>query len=123
MTACRDDLAITPEQAADQLMYVLERDGMLIGFYGLRIGGDEAELTNLFVEPTTIGFGYGKQLWQHAIAIAQAYRIERIVIESDPHAEMFYRAMGAVRVGDVPSSVIPGRVLPLLKFVIGDTSR
>jgi hypothetical protein len=35
-------------------------------------------------------------------------------IDADPHAEGFYRAMGAVRVGETPSSSIPGRMLPLM---------
>ena len=38
------------------------------------------------------------------------------LFESDPFAEGFYRAMGAVRVGDVPSGSIPHRNLPVLRF-------
>jgi hypothetical protein len=51
MAACRNDLTITAVDAADELVYVLERSGALIGFYALRPLGDTAELTNLFVEP------------------------------------------------------------------------
>ncbi len=122
MVACRDDLIIDSEHAADQFVYVLEVDGQPIGFYGLRPTGDEAELTNLFVEPAAIGQGYGKQLWHHMVATARATQVQRIIIESDPHAEMFYRAMGAIRIGDVQSTVFPDRVLPLLSYTVSSCS-
>jgi len=37
-------------------------------------------------------------------------------IASDPHAEAFYLACGAVRVGAAASASIPGRELPLLEL-------
>ena len=40
-------------------------------------------------------------------------------IQSDPYAEGFYLAMGAVRVGELESTVTPGRMLPLLRFDLG----
>lgn len=43
------------------------------------------------------------------------------MIDADPNAEPFYRAMGAVRIGATPSGSIPGRELPLLEFTL--TSR
>ena len=36
-------------------------------------------------------------------------------IQSDPYAERFYRSLGAVPRGYVPSASIPGRELPLLE--------
>ncbi len=43
---------------------------------------------------------------------AEALGYAVIFIGSDPHAEPFYLARGAERVG----SVLPGRMLPLLRF-------
>ena len=40
-------------------------------------------------------------------------------IESDPNAEQFYRAMGALRTGTVESGAIPGRELPLMELNMG----
>jgi hypothetical protein len=37
-----------------------------------------------------------------------------LIVQSDPHAEGFYRAMGAMRIGTQASTVIPGLALPLL---------
>ena len=39
-----------------------------------------------------------------------------LVIGADPRAAGFYRRMGAVEAGVVPSGSIPGRMLPLLKL-------
>jgi len=73
-------------------------------------------LEDLFIEPGAIGKGYGKQLWQYAVKTAKQLGFRQMVLESDPNAEAFYRAMGAKRVGEVPSSVVEGRMLPLMRI-------
>jgi SAM-dependent methyltransferase len=42
----------------------------------------------------------------------------RLTIDADPHAEAFYVAMGAARVGESPSGSIPGRMLPRLELSV-----
>ncbi len=118
MEACVPALTISPERIAAELFFVLEQSGQVIGYAGLRIEGADAELTNLFVEPWAICRGYGKQLWQHAIKVAHSLGAKRMRIESDPFAEAFYRAMGTARIGDVPSDAIPGRMVPLLMYLL-----
>ena len=49
-----------------------------------------------------------------ACAIARHAGVRQLRIESDPFARAFYERCGAVRVGEVASASIPGRVLPLL---------
>ena len=71
-----------------------------------------AELDACFVEPSAIGSGVGRALWEKAEALARAGGAVEIGLDSDPFAEGFYKAMGAVRVGEAPSGSIPGRVLP-----------
>jgi hypothetical protein len=41
-----------------------------------------------------------------------------MILQSDPHAEGFYLAMGAQRIGQSESTVTPGRMLPLLRLVL-----
>lgn len=118
MAACVAPLTIVSERIAAESFFVLEADGRIHGYYGLRIEGDEAELTNLFVEPWAIGRGDGKRLWRHAVEVARVLGARQLRIESDPFAEPFYRAMGAERVGDAPSDAIPGRMIPLLRYVL-----
>ncbi|GAA1398682.1 hypothetical protein GCM10009639_37390 [Kitasatospora putterlickiae] len=68
----------------------------------------------LFVEPASIGHGIGRRLMEHLRAEAEGLGFELITVAADPNAEPFYRAMGAVRTGTIPSGSIPGRRLPLL---------
>jgi len=116
MEACRADLTVSSEEIARQPVYVLEGAELLLGFYTLRGDGDEATLTDLFLDPAAIGRGHGRRLWQHAVETARRLGCATLVLHSEPQAEGFYRAMGAVRVGDVPSNVFPGRMLPLMRI-------
>jgi N-acetylglutamate synthase-like GNAT family acetyltransferase len=121
MEACRDDLTVTPAEIIDQPVYVLEERQALIGYYELcATSADEVLLHSLFVEPEAIGHGHGKRLWLHAVENARRLGFHSLSLHSEPHAEGFYRAMGAVRVGEVPSPVMPGRLLPLMRFSLGE---
>ena len=116
LAACRADLTLSVHDVAISLVYVLEADQGLAGFYRLRGRGDAAELADLFVAPEAIGRGHGRRLWEHAAATARRLGYRRLVLQSDPHAEGFYRAMGAERAGESPSTVVPGRRLPLMRY-------
>lgn len=116
LEACRSALTLTPGYISSSPVFVSEGGGQVAGFYGLREGESEVELLYLFVEPTAMGGGHGSRLWKHAVETAARLGCEKISIESDPYAEAFYLRMGARRVGTVPSSVSPDRLLPLLHF-------
>jgi GNAT superfamily N-acetyltransferase len=114
---CRDALTLTPQYVASHPVFVLEEENRIEGFYSLReTQGGEVALEHLFVEPSAIGRGYGKRLWQHAVETARRLGFQLLTIDSDPYAEDFYREMGASRVGEVASEVRAGRMLPLLHF-------
>jgi GNAT superfamily N-acetyltransferase len=115
LEACRAELTIAPKSIAERESYVVEEDGQVRGFYALAGSTPEDELDDLFVEPDAIGKGYGRLLWDHAIATMRANGATSFIIQADPYAEGFYRAMGAERIGDSPSGSIPGRMLPLLR--------
>jgi GNAT superfamily N-acetyltransferase len=94
---------------------VLERAGVVLGFYGLLGNPPSGALEWMFLEPTVIGRGYGRLMWNEATRQAQALGFSRLTIESDRFAEPFYLAMGAERVGATPSPV-DGAPLPLLEL-------
>jgi GNAT superfamily N-acetyltransferase len=114
--AVRAELTVSEEQISGGRVFVLERERRIIGFYGLHRDPPTADLTWMFVDPDTIGRGHGRRLWEHAVGTARALGYREIVIESDPYAEGFYRSMGARREGESPSRLIPGRVLPFLRY-------
>ncbi len=118
LEACRDDLTVTRGQIAARTFRVATVAERPCGFYQLRGDGESAELADLWVEPEAIGRGYGRVLWQDAVATARARGFRELLVQSDPHAEGFYRAMGAVRIGTKPSTVLPGRELPLLRLTL-----
>ena len=117
LAACRDDLTLSGEDVATSAVYVCDGADAPSGFYRLLLQDDGvAELDALFVEPAAMGEGVGRRLWQHAVATARALGCSELVWQSDPQAEGFYLAMGARRTGDSESTVMPGRMLPLMRF-------
>ena len=117
LAACRDDLTISADDIVSSPVYVFDGADAPLGFYRLLLQDDGmAELDDLFVEPAAMGQGVGKRLWRHAVATATRLGCSEMIWQSDPQAEGFYLAMGAWRVGDSPSTVMPGRMLPLMRF-------
>lgn len=116
LEACRAELTLTPGYIDTHPVYVCEEQGRVIGFYALRDKPPGGELDDLFVEPVAIRRGHGKRLFLHAVERAKDRGWSEMTIEADPYAEPFYLAMGAVRVGEVPSGSIPGRVIPLCRL-------
>jgi SAM-dependent methyltransferase len=117
LEAAREALTIDAETIAAARIFVLERKGTAIGFYGLAGDPPEGVLEWLFVEPHSIGRGYGRMLWVDVLARARAAGFAELLIESDRFAEPFYLAMGAIKVGATPSPV-DGAPLPLLKISV-----
>lgn len=92
-------------------------DGALAGFYQLRRQADGAvRLEHFWLLPAFIGKGWGRSMLNDAVERARALRASRLYIESDPHAEAFYVACGAVRVGEIPAPIegAEARTLPIL---------
>ncbi len=121
--ACRTQLSLSGSEAAASTLAVV--DTTVLGFHLLGEAEGLAEpdptlgqLAMLFVDPAAIGTGLGGLLLADAVRAARSRGWRALRIESDPHAEPFYRAHGASRIGAVPSSVVPGRKLPLLQLDI-----
>ena len=101
----QDDLTITPDYVAANRVYVAEGDGDLLGFYALIMGKEKAELDHIWVLPSRLGTGVGKELFLHAMQITAGERVSEVEILSDPNAEGFYRKMGAHRTGEEVSEI------------------
>lgn len=120
MEACREELTLRPGRPASDPIIVMEVARRVVGFYGLeRIDAATVELDYLFVEPDSIGLGFGRTLIQHAKSMALGQSATRLVIQGDANAERFYRAAGGVCVGTRPSDSIEGRELPLFEIALG----
>ncbi|MGW1178013.1 GNAT family N-acetyltransferase [Kitasatospora sp. NPDC002543] len=114
MAACRAELAVDAGVIEGSATVVAEDAGRLLGFVSVSGAPPTGSLDLLFVEPEAIGRGVGRALFERARGMAAELGLRRLTIDSDPNAEPFYLAMGATRVGSVPSGSIPGRELPQL---------
>lgn len=116
MAACREELALPAAEVAAVRTVVAEDPGTgaLLGFVTVEGAAPHGRIGMLFVDPAAMGRGVGRRLYAHALAAAGRLGFTRLSIDADPHAEPFYRAMGAVTVGRVPSGSVAGRTLPLM---------
>lgn len=94
LEACREDLTITANDIADVPVFVLEEDGRVIGFYALCETGNEALLTDLFVDSEHIGCGHGHRLWTHAVETALRLGFAALTLHSDPLCGRFLPCHG-----------------------------
>ena len=110
-------MTIAPEFIAAHETFMAELDGEIVGFHALVETPESWRLEHLWVLPKAIGRGLGRSLFSDAAARAIEHGALCLTIEADPHAEPFYKHMGAVRTG-VITSEIDGRAreLPLLRF-------
>jgi GNAT superfamily N-acetyltransferase len=118
MAACRDELTLTRVALGAPHLQVAEIDGALAGIAQLTVKGAIAELDKLFVEPARFGAGGGRALFAWARETARRAGARVLVVDSDPNAVGFYRAMGATDDGVVASGSLPGRFIPRLKLVL-----
>ncbi|WFU19852.1 GNAT family N-acetyltransferase [Bradyrhizobium sp. CB3481] len=118
MAACRKELTLTPASIRASQVQVAELDGRLAGIAEVKSAGRTAQLEKLFVEPAMLRTGTGRRLLDWAKAAARAAGATALVIEADPDAAEFYRRMGAVDDGLVPSGSIPGRLIPRLNLLL-----
>ncbi|MDF2674915.1 MAG: family N-acetyltransferase [Clostridiales bacterium] len=107
---------VTEKFISNNLTYVIEKDESIIGFYGILRGDNETSLEYFYVEPLSIGKGYGKLLWNHMVESCRKQDINEIVLVTSPQAKEFYIKMGAISSGEVDSLVIEGRKVPRLVY-------
>ena len=125
LAAWKDQLTIDAADVAARPFFVAEIDGAIAGFYALAPGAKEWELDNLWVAPALGRRGIGRALLKHALLQARLGGAERVLVDSDPHAEPFYLAAGGSHSGEVPAPIAgnPDRVRPQICFAVGKAVR
>ena len=122
LNACKEELSITPGEFDNSKFHfrVMEQENKIIGYYAVcHLDSNTYELDALFVEPTFIGKGIGKQLMDHAKALVKEIGGTKIILQAEPNAEPFYVKAGADIVGKKESQSIRGRYLSLLEIDLG----
>jgi len=113
LTMSRADI----ERVSDRVE-VLEADGELLGFMRLRRRTELAWLEDVFVDPPVMGYGHGQRLFLRAAEISRGWGCGVMEFLSDPYSESFYLGLGAERVGMWPSTLLPGRSIPVMRYAL-----
>lgn len=113
----RELLTITPSFIAAYETHLAKEKAQIAGFHALVEKAGAWRLEHLWVQPRWMGRGLGRSLFQHAATLARARGANCLTIESDPNADAFYRRLGAVRTGLIPSEVDGARrEVPILRY-------
>jgi GNAT superfamily N-acetyltransferase len=115
MQAWTHDQTLTAEFIAHHPVFCAETDGDIAGFYALEWTPQSCELKHLWIHPDYIGQGMGTRLFEHLIAHLQARGTKRCKIVAEPHAEGFYRRMGAIPIGQKSVPQLD-QILPILQL-------
>jgi len=116
MRACRAELTLSAADLAPSSLQVAVDGNEVAGLVQIAVEGEKADLAKLFIAPSTLRAGVGRQLFDWAVKTARERGARWLWIEADPDAAAFYRRMGAIDDGVAPSGSIPGRYLPRLKL-------
>ena len=117
MRLCVPSLTVSEQSIAEGRVLVATGDqGQTIGTVSVTPDGDDAELGLMFVDPSAIGGGIGRQLFDAAVGLARQLGYRRMTILADVNAAEFYERMGARFLRDAPSDAIPGRTLPFYEY-------
>jgi GNAT superfamily N-acetyltransferase len=116
----RADLTLSPSWISLHPTYVAEIGGQIAGFFALLAEHGSWKLEHLWVAPEAMGQGVGRSMLAHAVIIAKQVGASELIIDSDPNAEGFYRANGAVWTGSIPAPIegAPQREIPVLRLAI-----
>ena len=109
-------LEISSELLKKSVTYVVELNKKIIGFWLQEIKNDLSE-NRFYIKPSFIRKGVGSLLWSSVSKkLASEYSLDYITFISDANAQKFYEKMGAVKVDDIPSSVLLGTNVPIMRY-------
>ena len=100
--------------------YRIPDGNQVIGTASVLRDGDDAELGLMFVDPSAIGGGIGRALFDEAVKLARRLGYRRMTILADVNAAPFYERMGARFLRRMPSDAIPGRTLPFYEYDLAE---
>lgn len=124
----KNELTITPAYIQNNIVYLAEQGGQVIGYFSLVEVENDFWTGNVFVNkgfwlehifilPDYIGKGIGSNLIHILKTKCQEMKIDKIYIFSDPNAKGFYDKIGAHYLGESLSS-IEGRTVPQYELII-----
>ncbi len=112
----KNDLTITEDYIEKNETFKLIVDDKIIGYYSIvKLENNIIKLDNLFLFPGFIGKGFGKILMNDCINKAKEQNIRKIILDSEPNAENFYKSFGFEVYAKLETS-IDNRFLPQMEL-------
>lgn len=102
----------------NNIVYILESEDNPIGFWGLSKENSNYALEFFYIDSAHIGNSYGIKMWKHLIIQCNKIGIPEFYLVTSPQSLGFYKKMGAVVIDNVESLIIPGRIIPKLKYTV-----
>lgn len=105
---------------------VLETEaGEMIGVVVLRDNPPDRatagiEMSRLMIAPEHVGHGYGRLLWDYAVATVRALGAPVMTLDAEQNAEAFYLRMGAETIGelDLVPPMLPDWRVKVMRYVM-----
>jgi len=111
-------LTVTPTYIETNLVYKLTIEDKLAGYYSFLYEDETTvKLDNLFVLPEYIGKGLGRILMNHFLLGIDKTIVDKITLNSEPNAELFYTKLGFIKTGEIETS-IKNRYMPIMELNI-----
>lgn len=111
-------LTVTPIYIDTNGVYKLTIEKKLAAYYSFLYEDEKTvKLDNLFVLPEYIGKGFGKFLMRHFLLEMDKTSVNKIILNSEPNAELFYAKLGFVKTGEIETS-IKDRFMPVMELNI-----
>ena len=108
---------IDEELLANNEVIVAEIGATIVGFVSLSAqDGNDAEIQDMFVEPSLWRKGLGRELMYAAEREAAAWGATRLHVVGNPNALAFYSALGFTQVGEQKTEL--GPIAPVLAKTI-----
>ncbi|TDO71212.1 acetyltransferase (GNAT) family protein [Flavobacterium chryseum] len=113
-----DSLTVTKKYIETKSVYKLSVDNQIVAYYSFFNEDEETvKLDNLFVLPEYIGKGIGQFLMNDFLNRLKNTNFKKVILHSEPNAEMFYSKFGFIKIGQLESS-IKNRFLPIMELKI-----
>jgi GNAT superfamily N-acetyltransferase len=104
-------------QRDDAWMVLL--DNAVAGFYRLSQADDSAEIEEFHLEPSVIGRGIGRRMFEHATERAEAIGAQWLIWSTDANSLGFYLRMNGEVTGTQPSGIDGDEPLTCMRLALG----
>ncbi|GAA6764780.1 GNAT family N-acetyltransferase [Flavobacterium sp. CGRL1] len=116
MEKWNNNLTITIDYIATNSVFNLVDENQIIGYYSyIRLENNQVKLDNLFILPEYIGKGFGSFLMNDFLERMRNEKCQKIILDSEPNAEQFYRKIGFTKIGEFETS-IKNRFMPIMEM-------